>query len=58
LAGQSTNVNVLSDRELGARADDRVLVLGVVVRDPAANLVGYSGSKPAVVWAAALAKTP
>ena len=57
LADPSKSVSVLSDRELEARVDDQVLVLGVVVRDPAANLVGYSGSKPAVVWAAALVVT-
>jgi hypothetical protein len=58
LAGPSKTVSVLSDRKLEANVDDRVLVLGVVVREPGANLVGYSGTKPAVVWAAALMKKP
>ena len=35
LGDQSKTVNVLSDRELAAKVGDRVLVLGVVVRDPA-----------------------
>ena len=58
LAGQSKTIPVLSDQDLEAKVDDKVLVLGVVVRNPGANLVGYNGTKPAVVWTTILTKTP
>lgn len=58
LAGQSKTVSVLSDMDSELKADDQVVVLGIVVREPGANLVGYSGSKPSVVWAAVAVKKP
>jgi hypothetical protein len=58
LAGQSKTVSVLSNQESELKVDDKVVVLGIVVREPGANVVGYSGSKSAVVWAAMLVKVP
>ena len=58
LAGSSQTVSVLGDREFKAKVGDQVLVLGIVVRDPGASLVGYADNKPAVVWVGASAKRP
>ena len=56
LAGGSKSVSLLSDREVDVKVDDRVLVLGVVVRQPSATLVGYSGDQAMVVWSVVLKK--
>lgn len=58
LAGQSKTVSVLSDQDSDLKVDDKVVVLGVIVREPGSNVVGYSGSKSAVVWAALPVKAP
>jgi hypothetical protein len=58
VAGQSRTIPVLSDQDLEAKADDKVLILGVVVQNPGVNLVGYTGTKPTVIWASILAKLP
>lgn len=58
LAGAGKTVGVVTDQELQVGVGDQVAVLGVVVRDPAANLVGYTGTKPVVVWNAVMAKRP
>lgn len=58
LAGPSKTVTVLSDQEAELKVGNQVVVVGIVVREPSANLVGYSGNKSAVVWAATLIKVP
>jgi hypothetical protein len=58
LAGANKIVSVLSDQALEVNVEDPIVVLGVVVRDPGANLVGYTGKKPAVIWTAVLTKRP
>jgi hypothetical protein len=42
---------VLSPKPLGVAAGDQVLILGVIVPDPAKNLVNYEGKQPVVIWA-------
>ncbi len=44
------SVALFSDGPLPFSESQRVVILGSIVRDPAENLVGYSGSKPLVVW--------
>lgn len=56
LAGQSRSVSVLFDQEVAAKVNDQVLVLGVLVHNPSSALVGYRGTKPAIVWASTLVK--
>lgn len=58
LAGSNKIVSVLSDQALEVNVEDPVVALGVVVRNPGANLVGYTGKKPAVIWTAVLTKRP
>ncbi len=58
VAGISTTVGIASREALNVKADDRVLVLGVVVQEPEANLVGYTGTRSMVVWSGACAKIP
>ncbi len=43
-------VVLFSDDPLPFSESQQVVILGSIVRDPAENLVGYSGSKPLVVW--------
>ncbi len=50
LNGQQTTVTVVSRGSMGVKAKDRLAVLGVVIHDPVANLVGYAGAQPLVVW--------
>lgn len=50
LAAHGGSVSVLSDRPLPFAAGDQVIILGSIVSNPAEELVGYSGSKPLVVW--------
>lgn len=57
VAGQSKPVSVLSDREFDVKVNYRAMTLGVIVREPSANLVGYTGTKPVIIWAAAMART-
>jgi hypothetical protein len=58
IPGRTAPVNILSDRMLPVKAGESVFVLGVVVHDPKANLVGYGDTKGIVVWSGALAKAP
>ncbi len=51
LPGGQAAYNVLSDQPLGAEDGDSILVVGVAVTEPSENLIGYSGSKPVVIWA-------
>lgn len=53
LAHHSNTVTVVSDRKIDVPTGEPVFVLGVVVQKPVVNLVGYDGSQPVVVWAAA-----
>ncbi len=56
--GQDKPVSVLSGRSLAMNKDDKVLILGHLVRDPAKNLAGYTGTQPVVVWAILALKLP
>ena len=58
IAGQAKPVSVLSGRSLAVNKDDKVLILGHLVRDPAKNLAGYKGTQPVVVWALLAVKLP
>ncbi|MEE9602124.1 MAG: hypothetical protein V3V75_02380 [Thermoguttaceae bacterium] len=44
-------VVVLSDQPLSFVAEDEILIFGSLIKDPAKNIVGYSGSKPFIIWA-------
>jgi hypothetical protein len=50
-------VTVFGASALGAE-NDKVLVLGIIVREPAKNLGGYSGTQPMVIWAGMPVKLP
>jgi hypothetical protein len=54
----SPAVGVVSDQPLGVEKDDRVVVVGSVVADPAKNVAGYTGSQPVVIWAGMMVKSP
>ena len=43
-------ITVISDRPFDFEAGDRVVLLGSVIPDPSNKIVGYSSSKPWVVW--------
>jgi len=58
MAGQAKPVSVLSGQSLAVKKDDKVLILGHLVRDPAKNLAGYKGPQPVVVWAILAVKLP
>ena len=58
MAGQAKPVSVLSGQSLGVKKDDKVLVLGSIVREPVKNLAGYKGTQPVVVWAILAVKLP
>ena len=51
LAVHPESISVFSDDVLPFEADDQVIILGSIVNDPVENLVGYSGTKPRVIWA-------
>jgi hypothetical protein len=51
-------VLVLSIQPLGVKENDRVWLLGAVVREPAKNLAGYKGSQPMVIWGGLALKAP
>lgn len=50
LPDSDERITVLSDRPFDFAAEDRVVLLGVVVTDPTKNIAGYDASKPWVVW--------
>ncbi len=56
--GADRKVPLLLRGEPPAAEGDTVLVLGVIVEDPAANLRGYSGSQAAVVVGVLVVKVP
>jgi hypothetical protein len=58
LAGHTDSISLLSDRRLPFADGDQVVILGSIVGNPAENLVGYSGSRPLVVWAGTAVKLP
>jgi hypothetical protein len=58
MAGQDKPVSVLSGQSLAMSKDDKVLILGHLVREPAKNLAGYAGTQPVVVWAILAVKLP
>jgi len=51
LSGTDIEAIVLSATKPGVAAEDRVVVLGSVLADPAKKLKGYTGEEPQVVWA-------
>jgi hypothetical protein len=57
LDADSGPVTVFSMQPLGAEAD-KVMILGVIVREPGKNLAGYSGKQPMVIWAGMPVKLP
>jgi hypothetical protein len=50
LLGQPRDVVVVSVGESPLKPDDRVLIAGVVLDDPAEQIVGYRGPQGQVVW--------
>jgi hypothetical protein len=58
IAGQPNPVSVLSSQSLAVNKDDKVLVLGHLVREPAKNLAGYKGTQRLVVWSILAVKLP
>ncbi len=58
IAGQAKPVSVLSGQSLSVNKDDKVLILGRLVREPAKNLAGYKGTQPLVVWGILAVKLP
>ena len=56
--GQDRSVSVLSGQSLAVKKDEKVLILGHLVRDPGKNLAGYTGTQPVVVWAILAMKLP
>ena len=56
LAKVDSTVLLLSKTALPLAAEDRVLVLGSIVDDPAEKLVGFDTPQPPVVWFGARAK--
>lgn len=58
MAGQAKPVGVLSGQSLAVGKDNKVLVLGSILRDPGKNLAGYKGTQPVVVWATLAIKLP
>jgi hypothetical protein len=58
MAGMPKPVSVMSAQSLPIAKDDKVLILGSIIRDPAKNLAGYTGTQPVVVWAAMAIKLP
>ena len=56
LAGQKTEVPVISAERPYVLANDSVIVLGTVVKDPEHNLWNYSGDDAQVVWSGTILK--
>jgi hypothetical protein len=50
LDAASEPVMVMSTGKLGIRENDRVVIFGALIPQPAKNLAGYQGTKPLVVW--------
>ncbi|NLF72241.1 MAG: hypothetical protein GX575_24670 [Candidatus Anammoximicrobium sp.] len=60
LAGSEQTVAVYGQAESGEAPalDDRLLVLGAIVQEPGANLAGYEGDAPFVIWQGLWEKLP
>ncbi len=56
--GVEQPVSVFSGTKPKVVEEDRVILLGSVVDDPTANLPGYEGTQPAVVWNGLTVKLP
>jgi hypothetical protein len=50
LFGQPVEVTVVSAIRGPLQPGDRAVVAGAIVEQPAANLVGYEGNEPVVIW--------
>ena len=50
--GSPKPVVVLSRQSLALAKDDKAVILGTIVGNPAKNLPGYQGTQAAVIWAA------
>jgi len=51
LAASGRTILVAGNKPLAAEAEDSVLILGSIVDNPTANLVGFSTQQPFVIWA-------
>jgi hypothetical protein len=49
-SGKPTTVTVVTPEEPRLKANDRALVLGSIVENPAQQIAGYEGDEAAVVW--------
>ncbi|HEV3136335.1 MAG TPA: hypothetical protein VGZ26_00500, partial [Pirellulales bacterium] len=49
-SGKPTTVTVVTSEEPKLKANDRALVLGSIVEDPAQQIAGYEGDEAAAVW--------
>ena len=58
LAGIDQKVPLLLSTAPPAQSEDRVLVLGAIVEDPATTLEGYSGTQPALLLGAEIVRVP
>jgi hypothetical protein len=50
MEGMAKPVMIFSARPLDVKQDEKVIVLGALVAEPAKNLPGYTGALPVVVW--------
>ncbi len=58
IPGEAEPVSVFSATKPTAAEGDRVMLLGSVVDDPAANIPGYTGNQAAAVWSGPSLKLP
>lgn len=49
-AGTDKPVSVMSNQPLPFVKDDKVVLLGGLIAEPAKNIQGYAGKKPVVIW--------
>jgi hypothetical protein len=56
--GVEEPISVFSSAKPKVAEEDQVMLLGSVVDDPTANLPGYDGTQPAVVWNGLTVKLP
>ena len=47
----SEKIFVMSDQPLPLKAQDQIIMFGSLIKKPAENVAGYSGSKPFIIWA-------
>src|SRR5208282_3598505 len=50
MAGMDKPVMIFSAQPLAVKEEQKVIVFGALVADPAKNLPGYPGKQPVVVW--------